>query len=328
MDGTLDLAQMGGDLDDSSALRDIEQDDDGSDARGGSSARGGGGSSTGGDGLALQAGGERVPPFLSKLFQIVSQPQTDHCVRWSSAGDSFVIADHHIFSKQVLPNFFKHSSLCSFIRQLNTYGFRKRTNMGSSSDQMEFFNDNFRRGHLDLLSRIKRTGQTKGPGRGAGAASAGAAGTAGVAAAGTIAAATALAGAPGAPPGVLQMKPAATTAQHATKGDLSHVQGQVNQLITEVRDMRTLMHQYMMEVDKRVNLFTMEMHGGTNAAAAAAAAAGTWYQPGNGGIAPVSGPGTTTIPQLGPMGGGPPPPLDLHGAPTAATLAAMASQTM
>jgi len=195
----------------------------------------------------LQSAGERVPPFLSKLYQIVSQPQTDHCVHWSTTGDSFVVADHHIFSKQVLPQFFKHSSLCSFIRQLNTYGFRKRTNMGSSSDQMEFFNENFRRGHIDLLSRIKRTGQSKGatrtpsqsnaPLRGPQAASV--------------------------PPGV-QIKQGGAVGMHATKSDLMHVQGQVNALISEVRDMRTLMHQYMMEVDKRVNLFSMEMHGAAN----------------------------------------------------------------
>ncbi|KAG8465632.1 hypothetical protein KFE25_002939 [Diacronema lutheri] len=199
--------------------------------------------------LNLQCVAERVPPFLSKLFQIVSQAQTDHCVRWSAAGDSFVVADHHVFSKSVLPQFFKHSSLCSFIRQLNTYGFRKRTNMGSSSDQMEFFNDNFRRGHIDLLCRIKRTGQTKGSSRSHGTPPGSTGG--GPMRGGGLAASQQLA----------QQTKLAGTVPHATKNDLMHVQGQVNALISEVRDMRTLMHQYMMEVDKRVNLFSMEMSG-------------------------------------------------------------------
>lgn len=200
--------------------------------------------------LNLQSVGERVPPFLSKLFQIVSQTQTDHCVRWSAAGDSFIVADHHIFSKAVLPQFFKHSSLCSFIRQLNTYGFRKRTNMGSSSDQMEFFNENFRRGHIDLLCRIKRTGQAKGSSRSNGTPP-GSAGGGPMRGGGGLAASQQIA---------QQIKPGSSL-PHATKNDLLHVQGQVNALISEVRDMRTLMHQYMMEVDKRVNLYSMEMSG-------------------------------------------------------------------
>jgi len=155
----------------------------------------------------------------------------------------------------VLPQFFKHSSLCSFIRQLNTYGFRKRTNMGSSSDQMEFFNENFRRGHIDLLCRIKRTGQTKGSSR-----SNGLGGMPSPSPGGPIRGAAG-AGGPSGMGGGLLIKGPGTSVLHATKNDLMHVQGQVNALISEVRDMRTLMHQYMMEVDKRVNLFSMEMHG-------------------------------------------------------------------
>jgi hypothetical protein len=248
MDESLAMACSAGmnDLDDNNVpLRSMTNDDDDD------------GSGLPAGALNLQSAvGERVPPFLSKLFQIVSQPQTEHCVRWSPAGDSFLVADHHIFSKQVLPQFFKHSSLCSFIRQLNTYGFRKRTNMGSSSDQMEFFNENFRRGHLDLLCRIKRTGQSKGSSRSGGTTPPHVAAIAGP-----------IRGPSSSTGGGLVVKQA-SNAQHATKTDLMHVQSQVNALISEVRDMRTLMHQYMMEVDKRVNLFSMEMHG----------VGGQWYQ--------------------------------------------------
>jgi hypothetical protein len=83
--------------------------------------------------------------------------------------------------------------------------------------------------------------------------------------------------------GGLQLKPGGNL-MHATKNDLMHVQGQVNALISEVRDMRTLMHQYMMEVDKRVNLFSMEMHGvgGQWYPMANQAAAGTYGQGGAG----------------------------------------------
>jgi len=252
-DGSLALACAAdvADLDSSNGLRSMANEEE---------------EATEGDGLTegalngLQSVGDRVPPFLSKLFQIVSQPATDHCVRWSTTGDSFVVADHHVFSKQVLPQFFKHSSLCSFIRQLNTYGFRKRTNMGSSSDQMEFFNEHFRRGHIDLLSRIKRTGQSKGGRTGGNSGANSPVSGVGPMRSGPLS------------PG-LSIKPG-TNLMHATKSDLMHVQGQVNALISEVRDMRTLMQHYMMEVDKRVNLFAMEMQ---------AAGGSAWYPNGNAG---------------------------------------------
>lgn len=61
------------------------------------------------------------PPFLSKTFQMVDDPETDSIVSWSQARDSFIVWDSHEFSKHLLPKYFKHSNFSSFIRQLNTY---------------------------------------------------------------------------------------------------------------------------------------------------------------------------------------------------------------
>ncbi|KAF8036224.1 hypothetical protein BT93_C2053 [Corymbia citriodora subsp. variegata] len=91
------------------------------------------------------------PPFLRKTYEMVSDPSTDPVVSWSSSRDSFVVWDQHEFSKQVLPRFFKHSNFASFIRQLNTYGFRK-----IDTDRWEFTNAGFRDGKKHLLKNIRR----------------------------------------------------------------------------------------------------------------------------------------------------------------------------
>ncbi|KAB2595322.1 heat shock factor protein HSF30-like [Pyrus ussuriensis x Pyrus communis] len=64
-------------------------------------------------------------PFLTKTFEMVEDPSTDAIVSWSKARKSFVVWDYHKFSVTLLPRYFKHSNFSSFIRQLNTYGFRK-----------------------------------------------------------------------------------------------------------------------------------------------------------------------------------------------------------
>ncbi|GMH04090.1 hypothetical protein Nepgr_005929 [Nepenthes gracilis] len=91
------------------------------------------------------------PPFLIKTFEMVEDPGTDPIVSWSVIGDSFVVWDPHKFSLNILPNYFKHRNLSSFIRQLNTYGFRK-----VHLERWEFANSGFQRGKKHLLKSIKR----------------------------------------------------------------------------------------------------------------------------------------------------------------------------
>jgi len=90
------------------------------------------------------------PPFPSKAYSIVDDPLTDHIVRWSGP-DSFLVADPGEFSAKVLPMYFKHNNLSSFVRQLNIYGFCK-----VSSGAWEFANPHFRKGYPERMVDIRR----------------------------------------------------------------------------------------------------------------------------------------------------------------------------
>ncbi|KAJ6912695.1 heat stress transcription factor B-3 [Populus alba x Populus x berolinensis] len=91
------------------------------------------------------------PPFLLKTYMLVEDLATDDVISWNGEGTGFVVWQPAEFSRDLLPTLFKHSNFSSFVRQLNTYGFRK-----VATSRWEFCNDMFRKGERELLRQIRR----------------------------------------------------------------------------------------------------------------------------------------------------------------------------
>ncbi|XP_073437482.1 heat shock factor protein 4 [Dendrobates tinctorius] len=112
--------------------------------------------------LAMDGYCSSVPAFLTKLWTLVEDPETNHLICWSVNGTSFHVFDQGRFAKEVLPKYFKHNNMASFVRQLNMYGFRKVVNIEQGGlvkperDDTEFQHLYFLQGHEHLLEHIKR----------------------------------------------------------------------------------------------------------------------------------------------------------------------------
>ncbi|KAK6794431.1 hypothetical protein RDI58_007884 [Solanum bulbocastanum] len=90
-------------------------------------------------------------PFLTKTYQLIEDQSIDDVISWNGDGSTFIVWNPTEFAKDLLPKYFKHNNFSSFVRQLNTYGFRKVV-----PDRWEFANDSFRRGERSQLIDIQR----------------------------------------------------------------------------------------------------------------------------------------------------------------------------
>lgn len=102
-----------------------------------------------------------VPAFLTKLWALVEDNSTDDLICWSRNGTCFQVLNERKFAKEILPLYFKHNNLASFVRQLNMYGFHKvvHIDVGLPRDRdemIEFQHPYLIRGQPDLLEKIKR----------------------------------------------------------------------------------------------------------------------------------------------------------------------------
>jgi len=105
---------------------------------------------------------QKLPPFILKTYQLVSDPTTDHIVSWDEDGKSFTVWNPSEFSATILPQHFKHNNYCSFVRQLNIYGFHK---VHPEKWVFKHENEYFVKGDESQLNKIVRKKQIKRKGK-------------------------------------------------------------------------------------------------------------------------------------------------------------------
>lgn len=99
--------------------------------------------------------------FIHKLYSMLEDRSIQHLISWSNTNESFVMSPSNEFSK-VLAQYFKHTNISSFVRQLNMYGFHKVSdvfhtgNPESALWEFKHGNGNFKKGDLMGLREIKR----------------------------------------------------------------------------------------------------------------------------------------------------------------------------
>ncbi|RMC08179.1 hypothetical protein DUI87_15213 [Hirundo rustica rustica] len=100
---------------------------------------------------------DRVRKAVPALLHAADQQKAE-----VTNGENFCILDEQRFAKELLPKYFKHNNISSFIRQLNMYGFRKVIALengiitAEKSSVIEFQHPFFKQGKAHLLENIKR----------------------------------------------------------------------------------------------------------------------------------------------------------------------------
>jgi len=96
-------------------------------------------------------------PFIAKLWALLQQPENWAYIKWNADGDGIEIVQPDGLMVNVLPKYFRQGKLCSFVRQLNLYGFEKQ------KDKWEFKHQEglFKRGASQNLVYIARRAQNK-----------------------------------------------------------------------------------------------------------------------------------------------------------------------
>lgn len=119
-------------------------------------------------GPALGLGsGKTQTVFIHKLYDMLHDPTILHLIWWLPTNDSFYLLPGEDFLK-VLSQYFKHTNIASFIRQLNMYGFHKVNDtfqsdsnsldkdLGAAKWEFRHSTNQFRKGDIELLKLIKR----------------------------------------------------------------------------------------------------------------------------------------------------------------------------
>ncbi|GAA6063381.1 hypothetical protein JCM10212_001480 [Sporobolomyces blumeae] len=133
-----------------------------------------------------------VTPFISKLTYLLDHQEYQPWIRWDALGRYILIAHTKTHLLEILARYFRHTTIASFVRQLNIYGFKRVSTVSllsilenvsfaqsvvapnstepetfSASDYSAFHNPNFFRsspgGPLCRLGLLKPITKERGP---------------------------------------------------------------------------------------------------------------------------------------------------------------------
>ena len=63
--------------------------------------------------------------FPEKLHAILSNPLFSSIISWLPHGRSWKVLQPELFEKEIIPRYYRHRSLASFMRQVNGWGFHR-----------------------------------------------------------------------------------------------------------------------------------------------------------------------------------------------------------
>ena len=96
---------------------------------------------------------ECIPCFIRKTYKILEDDKYTDIISWNDEGTAIVIKSPTDFAQTILPTYFKHNNLNSFIRQLNMYDFHKKK---TPDGEHVYYHELFQRGKKHLLKNIRR----------------------------------------------------------------------------------------------------------------------------------------------------------------------------
>lgn len=99
-------------------------------------------------------------PFSIKLHKILSDPDYSSVISWLPHGRSWRVLQPKVFEEKIIPLFFRHTRISSFMRQVNGWGFRR---ISRGIDINSYYHELFLRGmpHLCLTMRRLKKSQIK-----------------------------------------------------------------------------------------------------------------------------------------------------------------------
>jgi hypothetical protein len=96
---------------------------------------------------------ESFPEKLHRLLREVEAQDRDDIISFNAEGTAFCIHQPEAFGDEILSNYFRHSKLSSFKRQLSMYGFAR---ILAGPDVGSFTHPLFRKGQSNLSKQMNR----------------------------------------------------------------------------------------------------------------------------------------------------------------------------